>query len=1334
MHFFTELSIPSQNSTSSLPYGPHTGGFGLELTSYITYSAFAPSSDLKVFACQNGMMFIQESDFPDTINVIIKPSDSLSIPFSGVKYYIYRGLRKDSFIDSSGPEDIITLQDSSNSEFMARFWTNHENLKLNESNPLLPNPTPDNLGLDALIAGTVNVEDLFNNSQEARQVKVLEGEWIGTFNSAVPVSFEIIVDSELLTVDLNYLRATSSSVSAMSNPVLSEDITEDNAIRERIHSYIDPAAFFGMHFDDGIKTSSYSGTVKTTVVMKKQDLYDNVLSLFLTKNRVYIDIKSERGYSYNYYGIYGDTNDNLIRILDHSTSTLNDHIYYTNKWPIYYTDVPQGNENVGKTKIQLRVDDNVKPLLFFRDKGLIRKIIRPHFLEEKKLLDGTNTDWTKEIKLRFSNADEGGNKVNVAQVLQMQYFIQDFSLLSASDVIIPFDLNDDLFANASLETVNSNKNIFQHVKANKLTLVQGEDYAYLGRAGAYVDTNTIVFYVQPEYSIRQSKNKYPKPSKVTKSKITEPTDSPVFPSEIKLSRTKIADGMTDIFVMSISNIQRHRKPAKKEEFFMLCMTKTEYNSLIALANAEGFTANHNWGFVFSDETIEDWNDPVPYTKYELNISGYNDIGWAESTELTGSGIYIYTQDQHAFNTTNYGDLSDVPEALVDPGTLAPWKTIVKWQYDKDDSSVQLVQPTGYNTSKDPSNNNSAVVTPILKIDTEIRGICYYPHYLENGPVSSMPGSRPAVVICHGNGQDYLEYEEVCKHLARNGFITTSLSCLFSYDVFKVGTFSGTQATDMAPWTHWFKTDDLYFYNNTSTDVDYQKVSVYTGTDEDLSNNILNAGLTRVMTKWKKKGQGVFDLNAGLDEITFSKDTGYLHGMAQARTELIYEHMRVLRKKFGTKMDNKFLLFGHSRGAERVIPAANQILDNITPSAINTEFSASGVDLDGVKGVLSLAPTSQYSETDQNLWTKNVEKLTQPIPYLLIYGSRDYDTSGAYPARIEVFNKSPRYLKGVLSAGNSDLLTMGSGFSIYDRSSDQEKSTVFVHGATHNGFITTSQRDINEAKRYGWAVNPSTDIEDDEVQKSVILAYANAFARRCLYDQDYWLPYFKAELQPESVQSDKIQQLYEPNHSLQLLVAYPSDPSRTPASIAGLTETYNGTSSKKQSGDLRFLDGQNVSTVTINGTSPSHTKGVLLEWESGKSLTFGFPTQSVSAYSHVSLRIANATRGVVLKGVEVGLTDASQSHFLQVRDIIFPDVRTDKTVKYREIDNINDTTESYSRIENQDPTKYAIETLRFKLSDYIDKGLDPATVKEIIVKFPSSGSGKVTIDNILFTND
>jgi hypothetical protein len=303
MHFFCELTkLPIESEA----YGPVASNPD---KLFNVGSKFISADVIKAFACVEGQMIVhQASSNADLVNVIIKPK-SLDTAVH-VKYFVYRGILKSSFFDGSN----IVAKASDNTKFIAKLWAKWEADKQSNSN--LQTLIPADIGY-GLTTTTLKIEDIFNNTQTGFSSQVIaEGDWLGDFGTPDSIDFEIIVDTDHLDLTLDFLAKPEYIIDISSMPeTTDEEKFSIRAKREEVLAFMDAAAFWGMYLLDGVSIKTYNGLEeKSGGSMKKQELYTTVLYKFLNKNRLYIDIRSERGYSYNFYDNYNDSNGKSLKL------------------------------------------------------------------------------------------------------------------------------------------------------------------------------------------------------------------------------------------------------------------------------------------------------------------------------------------------------------------------------------------------------------------------------------------------------------------------------------------------------------------------------------------------------------------------------------------------------------------------------------------------------------------------------------------------------------------------------------------------------------------------------------------------------------------------------------------------------------------------------------------------------------------------------------------------------------------------------------------------------------------------------------------------------------
>lgn len=108
MHFFIDpAQLPPQDPSQA--YGPLATNPASEfrLTSQFTLMAANTA-----FACQEGQLLVVESATPDQVTLILKPVGGLAVGLGAVRYYIYRGVQKASFVASGALRSRTTAGNS----------------------------------------------------------------------------------------------------------------------------------------------------------------------------------------------------------------------------------------------------------------------------------------------------------------------------------------------------------------------------------------------------------------------------------------------------------------------------------------------------------------------------------------------------------------------------------------------------------------------------------------------------------------------------------------------------------------------------------------------------------------------------------------------------------------------------------------------------------------------------------------------------------------------------------------------------------------------------------------------------------------------------------------------------------------------------------------------------------------------------------------------------------------------------------------------------------------------------------------------------------------------
>lgn len=644
MHFFIDnFQLTEQNISDSF------GIFNNDQNLFKITSEFQLLEKAKAFACQDGMIIIQQSAADENlVNIILNPRTGLEIPFSSVKYFVYRGVSKDSLFVNG---QLIPKSKTPENSFLQRIWDEVDGFRTNFNLPNHPDPTPKDFGYDQDLPSTLEIEKVFNNSQSNTfPIYIKEGECIGNFGNSKKIGFEIILETDNLEnpsfdnqITLGYLRKQNHTIDV-------SDLSgfEKRAKQELILSYIDPSAFFGLHYDVGVDVSIFSGNTKAIQHKRQTELYTQLLSKFHNKNKIYIDIRSENGYSYNFYQNYKDENNKNIKI---ENSVFN---YETDSWPILILDT----HNKTKINLNLRIDDNLKPILFSENKELFEKTNNSCFLDDTKLLNENSIDWTNNIFLYFPTVETK----NVAYYAKLCYFRQENNVMHQRRVAKNQSASfGSVFISLDTPNLGNNDYKFQHISNSNFSFLKGnlpsgENFSGVVTAKANFDENQVAFYTRMVFPNETTGEFYAETEAVIGKGISLEGD---FNQMSFLKR--------DLFFIS-QNIQENKNinpvkvldilaykayPARKECLFLLGITQSE---LSTLKNVTGLSDKHTRYIGFEDVSPDPATDieGKAFKKYKLNVQGLDGNGDVAIVNPTAD-IFVYTIGGFVFCSKGFSD-------------------------------------------------------------------------------------------------------------------------------------------------------------------------------------------------------------------------------------------------------------------------------------------------------------------------------------------------------------------------------------------------------------------------------------------------------------------------------------------------------------------------------------------------------------------------------------------------------------------------------------------------------------------------------------------------------
>ncbi len=341
--------------------------------------------------------------------------------------------------------------------------------------------------------------------------------------------------------------------------------------------------------------------------------------------------------------------------------------YGTFGWPIKYFDKAQNlNEEYNYTSFNLRIDDNTKPILFIENTDLLIENNASRFLDDKKLLNGSSTDWSNEITLKFPTIVSEYVKENVSYYLKINYFRQEYNESSPNTVIKNEFYFNNAFAPIDLQNITETDYLFQHSINSELNFTKGflpnmtNDFSYVAENGAQWDANRIVFYNKASFKKKSTgsffdstTNSY---SNLGFNLEGDFNKMSFLSNDIQINKNTIQEVVSAGVYQTINIIdiiKNNGFPNTYEDLLCLGITQAEFTTL---KNLTGFTNKHHRYIYIQEITgspFED-KDEKRFRKFELKVQGLNSEG-NRLIVAPAPPIYVYTQNGLVFTTKNFAE-------------------------------------------------------------------------------------------------------------------------------------------------------------------------------------------------------------------------------------------------------------------------------------------------------------------------------------------------------------------------------------------------------------------------------------------------------------------------------------------------------------------------------------------------------------------------------------------------------------------------------------------------------------------------------------------------------
>jgi len=711
-YFFTESTVAAQSNAEGA-YGPD---FVSTNTKFNITTQFELANK-KAYAVTSGQVLIvpQSGDENESkVNVFIKPLQNVDVGVQ-IKYYVYRGLKKELFINSSNN---ILPKSSANTPFMAKVWA--DLISLNELTEPLPQIPASLFGFNTTEADTNSLDVKFFNTYDITStdehkvynLPVIEaGQYFGDFKDNKG-GFEIVLNDGFyyqeksdtgFQFDLKYAKAEKAVfdiADIAGNPNISEKI-----YRENVQKFLDPAAFYGAHI-----TEKEKGEIKVVdndvKYNTKADIYSNIVSKFFNKYKCYIYLQCNKGRSFNFDETLGE---NPLKM--GVAEALEPSSYKTNGWPIIINEFEQTHtedenekrKGVNNLSLQLKLKTENKNVTLYNTFGnCVNEKIEGNFLDKKALVNETDVitqDYTNNVNYRLINNYPLNNNSliskNIATFIYVNHEEEEVAYFNNN--FGPVEINHLVKVNNQFTSKNAQKTITQK-KRIKTNSIDGGSSAsnfhfstipYSGTSSQPQDDLFKIYTLKKiDFNFKENPLKKTTSADIKYNKIKTNDDYGLFEygdKNYKIWKGEINDGGKPIKTLQLINFEDE---GNVKNYTQLGLTTEDYNKVIydSITNKN---TNHipesytNIYFNLRDVITTD-NSSV-FKKYELGlrVEKYFGIIAEYIYPSLENIVYVYTVDGHYFFTEQFSEKFDFVEEFADANIIFRPKSSYKGEFGFD---------------------------------------------------------------------------------------------------------------------------------------------------------------------------------------------------------------------------------------------------------------------------------------------------------------------------------------------------------------------------------------------------------------------------------------------------------------------------------------------------------------------------------------------------------------------------------------------------------------------------------------------------------------------------
>ena len=329
-HFFTGENSINTNQLPEMAFGALADQGATEL--YNLENKFSVLANAPVFAITKSLLIaVEDPNNPLLLNFALLPIESNYTAGFPIKFFIYKGILKSSLID--GIENVKEADSSWDSNNILKIIKELQD-KINDDSGSDDTANASSLGIDfsSLPDNTLLESIFFDELDDFHPLIVPKGCQIGKFSGGTNLAgMEIILDKigdeatlEILKSQNHIFQIQKLDLTGLDNKEKLKLQFKNRLAKENVLAYIDITAFYGACENQGFRVS---GVPNNT----------DYLNPFHNNRSVYIDIRDERGFSYNHFFKLRDTID-----LGFYDGSSDDPVYntidYYQGWPILKLD------------------------------------------------------------------------------------------------------------------------------------------------------------------------------------------------------------------------------------------------------------------------------------------------------------------------------------------------------------------------------------------------------------------------------------------------------------------------------------------------------------------------------------------------------------------------------------------------------------------------------------------------------------------------------------------------------------------------------------------------------------------------------------------------------------------------------------------------------------------------------------------------------------------------------------------------------------------------------------------------------------------------------------